>query len=98
MNRMALLVAVLGIVACDNSEGRYAAWVSFDVGLLALSVALSALVAAALTALLSRTTDRRHLILGWLIGFILTFIVVIVVMNAVTPHPVFVVETAFPFP
>ncbi len=86
------------LMSCGSDDGRYAAWISFDVGLLILCALLSALVSAALTALFSRTTDRRHLALSWLIGFVLTLISVVVIMNAVTHYPVFVVESVFPFP
>lgn len=92
------LLTLPTLVSCGSDDGRYAAWVSFDVGLLILCALLSALVSAALTALFSRTNDRRHLALSWLIGFVLTLISVVVIMNAVTHYPVFVVESVFPFP
>lgn len=92
------LLALPTLSSCGSDDGRYAAWVSFDVGLLILCALLSALVSAALTALFARTNDRRHLILSWLIGFLLALISVVVIMNAVTHYPVFVVETVFPFP
>lgn len=87
----------LALSACDGN-GRYAAWVSFDLGLVGLTVLMSALIAAALTALVSRSNDRRHLVLGWLIAFVATFALLALAIAALTDHRVFVIESVFPFP
>jgi hypothetical protein len=96
--RHTLLVPLAAATSSCADDSRYAAWVSFDVGLLILSALMSGLLAAALIALTARTSDRRHLALAWLVAFVMTFVLVVVVINAVTRHPVFVVETVFPFP
>lgn len=105
MNRAALgatttvvgLVATSALGACAG-EGRYAAWVSFDLSLVLLTTLLAALIAAALTALTSRTEDKRHLVLAWLIAFFCTFALITWLVAALTDHRVVVVESVFPYP
>lgn len=101
MNRAAIkfvgLLATSALGACAG-EGRYAAWVSFDLSLVLLTTLLAALLAAALTALTARTEDKRHLALAWLIAFFCTFALITWLVAALTDHRVFIVESVFPYP
>jgi len=92
-----LPLVALASSGCEH-DGRFAAWVSFDLSLIVLTGVLSALVAAALIVLVSKTRDRRHLVLGWLIAFVATFVLVAALVAALTDHRVFVVESVFPYP
>lgn len=91
------LFAATALSACAG-EGRYAAWVSFDLSLVLLTTLLAALIAAALTALTARSEDKRHLVLAWLIAFCCTFALITWLVAALTDHRVFVVESVFPYP
>lgn len=94
---LAFLLASNALSGCAG-EGRYAAWVSFDLSLVLLTTLLAALIAAALTALTARTEDKRHLTLAWLIAFLSTFALITWLVAALTDHRVFVVESVFPYP
>ncbi|HRE91219.1 MAG TPA: hypothetical protein PK095_19020 [Myxococcota bacterium] len=100
MTRASLRLIICGSAALGAcaGEGRYAAWVSFDLSLVLLTTLLAALLAAALTALTARTEDRRHLALAWLIAFLCTFALITWLVAALTDHRVFVVESVFPYP
>lgn len=95
---LAVPLAVTATLSACGGEGRYAAWVSFDLSLVLLTTLLAALIGAALTALTARTEDKRHLALAWLIAFVCTFALITWAVAALTDHRVFVVESVFPYP
>jgi len=81
------------------SEGwRYAGWIAVDLRLLLFVTAVSALVAVGVAALVVRSGRARELVATFIIAFTATLILTILLFNGIASHPVFVIESLFPFP
>ncbi len=77
---------------------HYAAWVALDLRLLLFSVLFAGLVSAALTATLVKSERRLDYLAAWVVIFFAMLVATVAVMNLVSAHPVFTVESFFPFP
>lgn len=77
---------------------HYAAWIAFDLRLVLFAALLAALTAGGITALVVRSTKKRDYLALWLLCFVGLFVTTVFFMNEIAHHPVFVVESMFPFP
>lgn len=81
-----------------TTSWHYAAWVSIDLRMLAFSCILAALLAAVVTSLVLRSERRLDYLALWLLVFLGMLALTLTAMNLLSAHPVFVVESFFPFP
>ena len=86
------------LLEADGETWRYAAWVAIDFRLVLFAGLLAALTAAGVAALLVKSRRLSDYLAVWLLGFTSVFAMTVLLMNEVAQHPVFVVESLFPFP
>lgn len=93
-----MITASHSAAVATTDTWHYAAWVAIDFRLLLFAALLAALTAAGIAALVVRSTRMRDYLSTWALAFIALFVVTVFFMNEVAQHPVFVVESLFPFP
>jgi hypothetical protein len=97
-NLAGTVLATAEVAPDTTAAWHYAAWVSLDLRLLLFSVLFAGLAAAGLTAIFLKSERRLDYIASWLIAFVVLLVATVAVMNLVSAHPIFVVESFFPFP
>lgn len=86
------------LLAAGGSGWHYAAWVSVDVRLLVFVLLIAALIGAGVAAILVKSRRTHDYLSVFVLAFVGTLALLLLVFNEIAQHPVFVVESFFPFP